>query len=134
MRTAHCACGGVTVVATGEPASVVACHCLACQRRTGSVLGVGAYFPADRLRIDGELRSYARTTDAGNTMTNRFCPRCGTSIVWESGKNPGLLGVAVGAFADPSFPGPDRSVWEESHHGWLGLEHVAQRFPRGRTG
>ena len=37
--------------------------------------------------------------------------------------------VPIGAFADPTFPAPRISVWEERMHPWVGLpedvEHVA---------
>jgi hypothetical protein len=132
VATARCACGSVTVEASGAPLAVVACHCLACQRRTGSVFGVGAYYPAEKVTVTGELRDYARATDAGYTFTSRFCPRCGSSVLWASGKNPGLVGIAVGAFADPAFPAPDRSVWEESRHGWVDLAAAGEHHPRGR--
>jgi hypothetical protein len=132
MTTASCSCGSVEVTMDGEPLGVVACHCIACQRRTGSVFGVGAYYAADKVEVSGELRSYARPTDAGHTFTSRFCPRCGTSVLWESGKNPGLVGVAVGALADPTFRPPDRSVFEESRHAWVDLGNVPAHFPKGR--
>jgi hypothetical protein len=51
---------------------------------------------------------------------------------WRSDKNPGLVGVAVGAFGDPSFPAPVRSVWEASRHAWLDVPSAQQRFPKGR--
>jgi len=49
------------------------------------------------------------------------------------GKNPGLIGVVVGAFADPDFPPPVRSVWEQSKHQWVEVSAAAQHFPKGRT-
>lgn len=132
QRIARCSCGAVTVVATDEPNSVVACHCLACQRRTGSVLGVGAYFPQDKVDISGATREYVRDTDAGNRFFTYFCPTCGTSMHWRSDKNPGMIGVAVGAFAEPTFPAPVRSVWEQSRHPWMEVETATQHFPKGR--
>lgn len=133
QRTAQCSCGAVKVVALGEPSSVVACHCLECQRRTGSVLGVGAYFPGDQVTVSGVTKQFLRATDAGNQFVTHFCPACGTSLYWSSGRNPGLVGVAVGAFADPSFPAPVRSVWEQSMHPWVRLESARQHFPKGRA-
>ena len=133
MREAGCSCGALTLRLRGEPASIVACHCIACQKRTGSVLGVGAYYPEDRVDVSGEAHTYARTSDAGFTFTSHFCPTCGTSLYWESGKNPGLIGVAVGALGDPRFPAPMRSVWEESKHDWVGVDQIAAHFPKGRS-
>ena len=34
---------------------------------------------------------------------------------------PDLIAVAVGAFADPSFPRPGKAVHEESQHPWVTL-------------
>jgi len=34
---------------------------------------------------------------------------------------PGVIAVAVGAFADPRFPPPGRSVYEERKHSWVNL-------------
>jgi hypothetical protein len=32
---------------------------------------------------------------------------------------PELIAVALGAFADPDFPGPYFSVWEQRKHAWV---------------
>ncbi len=133
QRIASCSCGSLKLTVDGEPTAVVACHCLACQRRTGSVFGVGAYFPRTRVSFSGPSRDYVRPTDAGHTFTSTFCPSCGTSLFWASGKSPDLIGVAVGAFVDPEFASPVRSVWEESKHGWVDIGVAAQHFPKGRT-
>ena len=131
-RLAQCSCGGLRLTVDGEPQAVVACHCIDCQRRTGSVFGVGAYYPSDQIRIAGESRSFVRPTEAGHEFTTHFCPNCGSSVYWSSGKNPGLIGVAVGAFADPAFPAPVRSVWERSMHRWAPVDVASQHFAKGR--
>ena len=41
-RIARCCCGSLRTEATGEPALVAACHCMECQRRTGSPFGAFA--------------------------------------------------------------------------------------------
>ena len=41
------------------------CHCLACQRRTGSAFGVQARFPKERVRIEGCSKEYVRISDEG---------------------------------------------------------------------
>ncbi len=83
--------------------------------------------------ISGMSRVHVRTTDAGHDFKSHFCPECGTSLFWTSGKNPGSIGVAVGAFADPQFPPPIRSVWEQSKHCWVEVTVAAQHFAQGRT-
>ena len=49
-RIAHCCCGSLRAEATREPAPVAACHCMECQRRSGSPLGVSTYFPKEQVR------------------------------------------------------------------------------------
>jgi hypothetical protein len=131
-REAQCSCGSIKIVTWGEPNSIVACHCIDCQRRTGSVFGVGAYFPEATVQVSGDPREFVRTTAAGNEFHTYFCPNCGSSTHWRSNRNPGLLGIAVGAFADAAFPKPMRSVWERSRHSWVDLSSVEQHFTKGR--
>ena len=52
-RQAACSCGQLTVTVEGDPVRISMCHCLACQRRTGSAFGMQARFSAERVCIDG---------------------------------------------------------------------------------
>jgi hypothetical protein len=134
IRNARCCCGSLRVEAAGEPASVVACHCGECQRRSGSPFGVGAYYERDQLRIVGPSTVYERAAGEGRKLRNHFCPTCGTNLFWELDARPNQIGVAVGGFVDPAFPAPTRSVWEERRHGWVAFGHpldgFAQAVPR----
>jgi hypothetical protein len=121
------------VEAEGEPAVVAACSCRECQRRTGSVLGVGAYYPSERIRVSGESKVFTRLGVSGMKLEFHFCPGCGTSLYWEAEFLSGHIGVAVGAFADPQFPAPTISVWEESKHPWLSFTHNLDHSPRNPT-
>ena len=133
-RTARCHCGALTVVAAGKPEWVNICHCRACQRRTGAVMHFGAYFTAARVAIVGAFKTYTRPADSGYAISFHFCPECGSSVYWQASRFPRHYGVAVGAFADPTFPSPAFSVWEEAMHRWLRLAPGVERFPQGRIG
>lgn len=132
-RVAQCSCSNLKVTATGDPDAVVACHCVACQRRTGSVLGVSAYWPQNRIHISGQSKAWMRISDSGNEFTTHFCTNCGTSLYWIVGNKPGVIGVGVGGFGDPSFPSPVRSVWEQTMHQWVSIGVARDHFLRGRT-
>jgi hypothetical protein len=41
---------------------------------------------------------------------------------------PDLIGVAVGAFADASFPQPEQSVWTNDKHAWIRLPEDMATF------
>jgi hypothetical protein len=100
------------------------CHCLACQRRTGSAFGVQARFDEAGVRIEGRRSEYTRLSDEEDRVahTFSFCPDCGGTVCWRSEDRPGVIAVAVGAFADPSFPTPRVQVYESRRHPWLELD------------
>jgi hypothetical protein len=103
----------------GEPIRVSACHCLVCQQRTGSAFSVQARWPADQVTITGDSTSWERTADSGLKAIYHFCPGCGSTVHYMTEHMPGLIAIPVGAFADPTFPPPRFSVWEERKHPWV---------------
>jgi hypothetical protein len=103
---ARCACGSLSVCCNGEPVSVSLCHCLACQRRTGSIYGIAAFFSRDRIDVTGVHSDFVRVSDSGHDVTFHFCPRCGSTVFWEPARKPDLIAVAVGCFSESSFQRP----------------------------
>ncbi len=71
-RTATCSCGQVSVTCMGEPAKVSLCHCLACQKRTGSTYGIAAFFAAAAVAASGETQAYTRASDSGTPSPSIF--------------------------------------------------------------
>lgn len=120
-RKAACSCGALTATCVGEPARVSVCHCLACQQRTGSAFGVQARYEEEQVTVDGPVSLFNRVGDGGMHMTSGFCPGCGTTLLWRIAEAPGVVAIAVGAFADPQFPPPVRSIYEERKHAWVTL-------------
>ncbi len=118
-RMAKCGCGQLSVTVTGEPEAIAMCNCYACQRRSGSQFGSGAFFQRSNAAISGDYKSYTRIGDSGKNLTNYFCPTCGTNIAWEAEIRPGWIGVAVGAFADSSFPPPNVVLYDDQRHAWI---------------
>src|SRR5262249_35594225 len=128
-RDASCNCGQLRLAAEGDPIRVSVCHCLACQRRTGSAFGFQARFPRDRVSIAGDANEYVRISAEGEPRTYSFCPQCGSTVYYVLESAPDVVAVPVGAFADPSFPEPTVSVWESRRHAWVtppdGAKHHA---------
>lgn len=118
-RRAACNCGQLSLAAEGDPVRISMCHCIECQRRTGAVLSNQARYPRERVTVHGEAATYTRNAESGNALTFRFCPKCGSTVYWEGQGFPGFVAVAIGTFADPTFPGPTLSIWESTRHGWV---------------
>jgi hypothetical protein len=55
------------------------------------------------------------------------------AVYWHLDLRPEHFGVPVGAFADPDFPPPTYSVWEESKHAWTRLPDNIEHFPQARV-
>lgn len=119
VRTGSCRCGQLRAECTGEPARVSVCHCLACKQRTGSAFSYQARWPDAQVRITGERREWERTADSGNKARYLFCPDCGSTIAYTNEGFPGLTAVPAGCFADPAFPPPRFSVYENRKHDWV---------------
>ena len=104
------------------------CHCLACQRRTGSAFGMQARFPPERVRIEGRATEYVRISDDGGSAAFYFCPECGATVYYRAPAETELIAVPIGAFADPSFPPPTISVYETRRHPWVAVPDGAEHY------
>jgi hypothetical protein len=118
-RHAACSCGQIHLTIEGEPVRISMCHCFECQRRTGAVISNQARFRWEQIAFTGQATEWTRAAASGNALTFRFCPVCGSTVYWTNDGFPGVVAVAVGAFADPHFPQPTVSVWEECRHAWV---------------
>jgi len=128
-RLASCSCGQLTAQVDGDPVRISICHCLACQRRTGSVFGQQARFHREHVALSGDSSEYVRVGDEGSHVTFHFCPRCGSTVYYELEGLEAYLAIPVGAFADPGFPPPSVSVYEERMHSWVVPPADAQHYP-----
>ena len=129
-RTAQCRCGRLRAQCDSEPVRVSVCHCLECQRRTGSAFAAQARFVDDKVRISGASKQFVRIADSGAKVTYWFCPECGSTVAYVCASMPGLTAIPLGAFADPDFPAPEFSVYERSKRPWVdilgeGVEHTS---------
>jgi hypothetical protein len=128
-RQAACSCGQLQLEATGEPFEVSMCHCLACQRRTGSTFGIQAGFRAEQVQVTGRSTEYVRTSDEADRKQHvfHFCPECGGTVFSTEPDEPDLVAVMAGTFADPSFPPPTVSSYALRRHPWMGLPDTIRR-------
>lgn len=120
-HSASCRCGQLRATASGQPVRVSVCHCLACQKRTGSAFAAQARWPADQVRIEGKSKAWTRIADSGRSITYCFCPDCGSTVHYSGGNFPDLVAIPLGAFDDPYFTRPGFSVWEKRRHEWAEL-------------
>jgi hypothetical protein len=128
-REAACSCGQLSLTAEGDPFAVSICHCLACQRRTGSAFGMQAGFKSEQVSVAGRYSDYSRISDESDRKEHvfHFCPDCGSTVFYTEPTEPDLAVVMIGAFADPSFPPPTESSYDNRRHHWVELPDSIQR-------
>ena len=79
-RVASCSCGQLRLTCEGEPVRISMCHCLECQKRTGSVFATQARFSRELVTIEGRATVWTRLGDSGEPATFKFCPVCGSTV------------------------------------------------------
>jgi hypothetical protein len=78
-QTGGCQCGKIRYEIAEEPRMVYTCHCVDCQRLTGSAFSLGIVVADAAFRLMGiEPRGLQRTADSGRTNTRLVCPECGS--------------------------------------------------------
>jgi hypothetical protein len=120
VRAGRCACGAVTFTADCSNVLLAAhCHCLDCQKATGSAFAtvVGLEAPALSVTGEAELRSWTVTGMSGR-VTRQFCTTCGTPMFSESTGGPGIRFVKAGAFDDATWIEPAIECWTTREQPW----------------
>jgi hypothetical protein len=123
VREAACHCGQLRLSVEGEPFAVSICHCLDCQRRTGSAFGMQAAFRRSEVAVSGRYSDFSRVSDEVDRKAHafHFCPDCGSQVFYTEPDDPDLVVVSVGSFADPTFPWPTESGYDSRRHPWIRL-------------
>ena len=118
MRTGGCLCGACKYEIDGDPVVVAHCHCVDCQRLTGTGHSTGAMFAESGIRLSGPSASYSMSSENGNDVTRVFCGKCGSPLF---GKNSGMLGfmtVSLGTLDSPDDLVPQVVVFARSRRRW----------------
>src|SRR5262249_2004725 len=93
----RCSCGAVSYQLASAPMFVHCCHCLDCQRQTGSAFVLNALIEADRVEVlSGETQGFPQPTDSGRPHIIHRCPKCGTAMWSTYGGLTAIRFVRVG--------------------------------------
>jgi hypothetical protein len=128
LREGGCSCGAVRYRLTSEPMFVHCCHCLNCQRQTGSAFVVNLLIEADRVEITaGDPQPVDAPRDDGSVQRIFRCPVCQIAVYSEYGR-PEVRFVRGGTLDDPRGITPDVHIFTKSKVGWVTLPEAAPAF------
>jgi hypothetical protein len=116
-----CACGAVRYRLTSEPMYVHCCHCLNCQRQTGSAFVINALIESDRVvLLAGDPIAVDAPRDDGSAQRIFRCPVCQVAVYSEYG-SPAVKFVRAGTLDEPSSVAPDVHIFTRSKLPWVVL-------------
>jgi hypothetical protein len=129
QREGGCSCGEVRYRLASEPLIVHCCHCLNCQRQTGSAFVVNLLIEADRVEIlAGAPQPVEVPRDDGSAPQRIFrCPRCQVAVFSEYDR-PEVWFVRGGTLDDPRHITPDVHIYTRSKVGWVALPPETPAF------
>lgn len=127
-REGGCTCGALRYRLTSEPLIVHCCHCLSCQRQTGSAFVVNLLIEADRVEpVTGTAEPVDVPRDDGSVQRIHRCPECQVAV-FSKYDRPVLLFVRCGTLDDPAAVAPDVHIYTRSKLPWVTLPAGALAF------
>ena len=122
-REAACSCGQLRLVATGDPFVVSMCHCLACQRRTGTAFGLQAAFSREQVQTTGRAHRVPADLRRGRPQGGRLplLPCLRRNGLDHGGRRARPRGRPRRRVRRPDLPAPSESMYPWRQHGWLEL-------------
>ena len=127
-REGGCACGAVRYRLVSEPLFTHCCHCLSCQRQTGSAFVINLLIEADRVELlAGEPKPVDVPRDDGSTQRIFRCPTCQVAL-YSRYTSPAVLFVRAGTLDDPSTVAPDVHIFTRSKVPWVSLPQSVPAF------
>jgi hypothetical protein len=127
-REGGCSCGAVRYRLTSDPLVVHCCHCLNCQRQTGSAFVINLLIEADRVELlAGEPAPVDVPRDDGSVQRILRCPACQVAVFSNYGRSE-IRFVRGGTLDDPSGIAPDVHIYTRSKLPWVTLTDPAPVF------
>ena len=127
-----CLCRGVRYSSNAEPAVVAVCHCVACQKNSGSAFSLNIGVPTESVSITGAtlVRFEDHSGASGKPFHRSFCSRCGSPIAGSGDAYPGVTFIKAGTLDDPSWVKPTAHIWCDEKQPWVAIEQGVTVVPR----
>ena len=128
MLEGGCLCGAITYKISGQPIIVAHCFCRDCQRVSGAGHLTGAMFPAEQIKVMGEMAEYRSAAASGSTVSHLFCRTCSSRLFGKNTNMPGAMTVAAGTLNDPNALEPQVAIFTRSRPHWDAVAPNVQSF------
>ena len=129
QREGGCACGSVRYRLASDPLFVHCCHCLNCQRQTGSAFVVNLLIETDRVELlQGEPQPVGVLRSGGKKQKIWRCPTCQVAV-YSQYTSLKVRFVRAGTLDNPRGIEPDVHIFTRSKVDWVSLPESVPAFP-----
>lgn len=124
-------CGRVRYTSNAEPAMTAVCHCIDCQKQSGSALSIVIAVASDAMKFNGDMTLFATEgKETGRAVNRYFCATCGSPLYSDPEVMPGVMFIKAGTLDDTSWLKPELNMWCETAQPWVTIDDTLPRFPR----
>ncbi|MBI3439200.1 MAG: GFA family protein [Proteobacteria bacterium] len=126
-----CSCGAVRFKLTSRPMFTHCCHCLDCQKQTGSAFAINALIETSRIEMlaGGEaLQIVDMPSPSGRGHEIHRCPKCAVAVWSDYGRRPYVRFARVATLDQPHAIEPDVHIFTRSKVPWVRLPENARAF------
>ena len=129
IQKGGCLCGNINYE-FNKSSSLTAhhCHCIDCQKSTGSGKATIMLIPKDELKISGELKFYTVTGSSGSHLTRGFCENCGSPLISFVEESPDIRFIKLGSLNDSSWVTVESSFWSSTANSWSPIDEEIFNF------
>ena len=115
-----CQCGAVRFEISAEPLTAYVCHCITCQKQSGSAFGMAIVVPTDAIAVlEGGTSTFIKTADSGRESDCVFCPKCGNRLFHHIKADAAMSMVKTGLLDDASDIIPVAHLWTSRALNWV---------------
>lgn len=125
IHKAQCMCGDVIIEAKGDPDYAEYCHCITCQKSSGSSFMVWVVFPKEQVKITkGELKFY----NSSAKLKRGFCGNCGSNMAIKTDK---CFDLPIGVLEDPNDIKITKHIWVKRALKHVSLDDGLAKYEEG---
>lgn len=122
-------CGDVRYEIFGRPLLTALCHCVNCQKESGSAFSILVAVAREELWLEGRnLGTFEGVGASGWPVTRQFCRECGSPILSDIAITPDLVWIKGGTLDDRSWLRPQMNVWCDSAQPWVDMDREIPGF------
>lgn len=129
-----CYCGLLTYrLSTDALPEIYACHCLGCQKLSGSAFALYAMLLEGALEVQGTATTYEHIGPSGFRSVQHLCTECHTRIYNTNEAAAGAAFLRAGTLNNSIELEPVAHIWTKQMQRWINLPADVTLFEESPT-